>query len=92
MAPDGGRGELTPAVLCDAVAWLQKERGAHASLFDIIVEGNTLGQAPDAQARRLNEWAAAGATWWLEANWEVEGSVEAYASARLAAGPPRLTP
>jgi hypothetical protein len=45
---------------------------AHRTLttpFDIVVEGKTPGDEPDRAAVITREWAAAGATWWIEALW-----------------------
>jgi alkanesulfonate monooxygenase SsuD/methylene tetrahydromethanopterin reductase-like flavin-dependent oxidoreductase (luciferase family) len=88
LPPDGGDPTLTPEVLREAVEWIRRERGDNAAPYDIVVEGNTSGEAAETSPGRVHEWKEAGATWWIEANWLVEGSVEAYARARLAAGPP----
>jgi alkanesulfonate monooxygenase SsuD/methylene tetrahydromethanopterin reductase-like flavin-dependent oxidoreductase (luciferase family) len=85
---DGGDPTLTPEVLREAVDWIRRERGDNAAPYDIVVEGNTSGEAAETSPGRVHGWKEAGATWWIEANWLVEGSVEAYARARLAAGPP----
>src|SRR6266567_3707801 len=87
---DGGYATLTPDVLRDAVEWIRRERGERSAPYDVVVEGNTFGEDRETASAHMREWAAAGATWWIEANWLVEGPVEAYARARLAAGPPRL--
>jgi alkanesulfonate monooxygenase SsuD/methylene tetrahydromethanopterin reductase-like flavin-dependent oxidoreductase (luciferase family) len=89
LPPGGGDLTLTPDVLRDAVEWIRRERGENSAPYDVIVEGTSVGQHQEAATAQTREWAAAGATWWIEANWLVEGSVEAYARARLAAGPPR---
>lgn len=82
--------EFSPAVLREAVGWLREERaaaGRDMSGYDVVVEG--AGEHPD----RVAGWAAAGATWWLEADWTVEaGDVRRYAEERLAAGPPAEVP
>jgi alkanesulfonate monooxygenase SsuD/methylene tetrahydromethanopterin reductase-like flavin-dependent oxidoreductase (luciferase family) len=54
--------------------------------FDIVVDGVTDPDDPGADAR-VEALAGAGATWWIEANWDrptVEGL-----RARILAGPPR---
>jgi hypothetical protein len=86
---DGSPATLTPEVLRDAVAWIGRERGENPAPYDVIVEGSTFQQDARTAARVTDEWAGAGATWWIEANWEFEGPIQQYASARLAAGPPR---
>jgi alkanesulfonate monooxygenase SsuD/methylene tetrahydromethanopterin reductase-like flavin-dependent oxidoreductase (luciferase family) len=77
--------------LTDAVAWLRSERaksGLSMDDYDVVMAGNTTpGPAADAEARG---WADAGATWWLEANWEVpEQDTFEWCRERLRAGPPR---
>jgi len=77
--------------LADGVAWLAAERaknGLTMEGFDVVMEGNTTpGPAAVDEAR---SWAEVGATWWLEANWEIPEK-EAFESCRerLRAGPPR---
>jgi alkanesulfonate monooxygenase SsuD/methylene tetrahydromethanopterin reductase-like flavin-dependent oxidoreductase (luciferase family) len=82
--------ELSPAVLREAVDWLAGQRaaaGLDMSDYDVVVEG------ADGAPERVAEWAAAGATWWLEADWMVEPDrVRRYAEERLAAGPPAGVP
>jgi alkanesulfonate monooxygenase SsuD/methylene tetrahydromethanopterin reductase-like flavin-dependent oxidoreductase (luciferase family) len=88
--PPGGLATLTPAVLREAVEWLERERGEQAPPYDVVVEGNTFRQDPASACRTVGGWGDAGATWWIEANWLVEGPVEAYVAERLEAGPPTL--
>lgn len=38
--------------------------------FDIVVEGETPGLNPQAEQETLRAYAAAGATWWIEAMWQ----------------------
>jgi len=77
--------------LAEAVAWLREERGRLGQPMDgyeVVMEGNTR-PGPEAVAD-VSAWAEAGATWWLEANWEVgEKEAEEVSRARLRAGPPR---
>jgi alkanesulfonate monooxygenase SsuD/methylene tetrahydromethanopterin reductase-like flavin-dependent oxidoreductase (luciferase family) len=84
--PPEGPDTLTPEVLHEGVAWLQHERGGNLAAYDVVVEGNTFRT----DASVVGKWAAAGATWWIEANWLFEGPLLAYAEERLAAGPPRF--
>jgi hypothetical protein len=39
--------------------------------FDIVVEGETPGNDREAATDTVNIWANAGATWWIEASWEL---------------------
>jgi alkanesulfonate monooxygenase SsuD/methylene tetrahydromethanopterin reductase-like flavin-dependent oxidoreductase (luciferase family) len=88
---DGSQSEGSPEVLAETVAWLRAERERHGLAmdgFDIVVEGNTK-PGPEA-VEEAHRWAQAGATWWLEADWQLpaDGLVEACLD-RLRAGPPR---
>jgi alkanesulfonate monooxygenase SsuD/methylene tetrahydromethanopterin reductase-like flavin-dependent oxidoreductase (luciferase family) len=77
--------------LRSGVAWLREERarqGLSMDGYDVVMEGNTK-PGPDAVAEAAS-WAQAGATWWLEADWSLEGDGVAEACReRLRAGPPR---
>jgi len=85
--PDGA--PAGPGVLEEITAWVRRERpgAAVGGSFDIIVDGVT--PADDAVAARAITAAheAAGATWWLEADW-ANRSVDAL-RVRIAAGPAR---
>ena len=71
-----------------AIATLASERRApNARPFDIIAEGVTPTNDPDAARAQVQPLADAGATWWIESRWE-DGTV-ATLRARIAAGPPR---
>jgi alkanesulfonate monooxygenase SsuD/methylene tetrahydromethanopterin reductase-like flavin-dependent oxidoreductase (luciferase family) len=93
--PSGGgdAGEPSPERLRDGVEWIRRERAAHGldmTGYEVVCEGTTPPGDP-AAAATVAEWAAAGATWWLEADWSVEGDPAAVAEAcrrRLRAGPP----
>jgi alkanesulfonate monooxygenase SsuD/methylene tetrahydromethanopterin reductase-like flavin-dependent oxidoreductase (luciferase family) len=86
MAPDGQFAELRPEDLREMKAFVA-ERRALATPFDIVVEGNTMG-LDAAQARaKLEPWAEAGATWWLET---LFGVASDDLVARVRQGPPRL--
>lgn len=59
--------------------------------IDLISEGETPAADPAAAADRVRQWAAAGATWWLETRWGMpHHSAERMAEVRerIAAGPP----
>lgn len=90
--PDGEHGGPTPELLAAGVAWLRDERASRGLTmdgFDVVVEGNT--QPGLAALDEVRGYAAAGATWWLEANWGLpEAEVVQASLDRLAAGPPRI--
>jgi alkanesulfonate monooxygenase SsuD/methylene tetrahydromethanopterin reductase-like flavin-dependent oxidoreductase (luciferase family) len=58
--------------------------------WDVIAEGRTPTDDPGAAAAIVAGYEAAGATWWIESDWE-STSVEAVRD-RILAGPPRPAP
>jgi hypothetical protein len=92
--PDEQQRTYTPEIAAEAVAWIRAERervGLADRPFDVVQEGTTGGVDPDADAARVRPWAEAGATWWLESDWQVPAErVAEYARERLRAGPPRV--
>lgn len=65
-------------------------RRAETTPFDIAVEGETPGGDPEQAAAVVREWAEAGATWWIEANWSAldqSDGIDAV-TRRIALGPP----
>ena len=104
QAPDDRRSG-DPALLADVVAWLGARRavveaglaqaGTPASLsaerpFEVVVDGVTPGDDPVAAASITRAVAEAGATWWIESDWE-HTDLDAL-RARISAGPPRHHP
>ena len=75
----------------EIVAWAEREWPAAARdrAWDVVVEGRTPGEDPAAAGAVVAAYEAAGATWWIEADWE-SGSVEAVRR-RIEAGPPGVT-
>ena len=77
--------------LAEAVTWLAEERAKHGlgmEGFDIVAEGTT--EPGQAAIDEVRTWEAAGATWWIDANWGLDESSWFDASReRLRAGPPR---
>jgi alkanesulfonate monooxygenase SsuD/methylene tetrahydromethanopterin reductase-like flavin-dependent oxidoreductase (luciferase family) len=70
-------------------AWLA-EHGARPGL-DVVAEGETPADDPDAASAHVTPWARAGCTWWIENRWQMpEGTTDpaAVVRERLAAGPP----
>lgn len=86
---DGTR-PATPEEVRQIRDHVEKERGDRP--FDIVVEGETPGDDPDAARAAVEPWAAAGATWWIEGLWEVVGKPEALdrTRQRLEQGPPSV--
>ncbi|MGH2468231.1 MAG: LLM class flavin-dependent oxidoreductase, partial [Candidatus Limnocylindrales bacterium] len=57
--------------------------------WEIVIDGTTPADDPAAAAAVVGPFAAAGATWWIEADWE--HSSVAGLRRRIAAGPPDLS-
>jgi hypothetical protein len=93
LAADGPPGKPSPDTIRDGVAFirdLRESEGLPMDGYDVITEGVTPADDPAAARAEVAAWEAAGATWWIEGNWSVEGqTVQEYAVERLSAGPPR---
>lgn len=85
LLPYSLKGQLTPALLADMVGWIGERRSLDG--FDVAVEGTTPAGDRGQAAEIVEEWRGAGATWWIESDWE-KGTIKALRS-RIAAGPPR---
>jgi alkanesulfonate monooxygenase SsuD/methylene tetrahydromethanopterin reductase-like flavin-dependent oxidoreductase (luciferase family) len=95
QAPDGPAAD--PAVLADVTAWIGAKRvvaeaGTTPSLvvdrpYEVVVDGVTPADDPAAAASMTRAVAEAGATWWIEADWE-HADLDSL-RARISAGPPR---
>lgn len=57
--------------------------------FDIVVEGVTDGNDPNAARARMIALADAGATWWIESRWDDTESADTLRT-RTTQGPPRI--
>jgi alkanesulfonate monooxygenase SsuD/methylene tetrahydromethanopterin reductase-like flavin-dependent oxidoreductase (luciferase family) len=82
--------EGTPDDVRDMRAWLA-ERGRDD--IDVIVDGETPADDPDAAAAKVAPWAAAGCSWWLETRWQMPHHTEARMDdvrRRLINGPPSI--
>jgi len=77
-------GPPAPDDLAEMLGYVRRHRQSNAP-FDVVVAG----RAAELGAEGLDRYAAAGATWWLEATApdESRSTVEA----RVAAGPPRVS-
>ena len=65
--------------------WLDEHGGGHA--IDLVTEGKTPAADRTAATDHVGVPAEAGATWWIEADWQAMGDVAAL-RARIDAGPP----
>ncbi len=91
MTPEGDHRPLTPDAIREIKAYVDANR-TETTPFDIVAEGETPGDEPARAAEIVREWAAAGATWWIEALWsanEQPGGHERV-QRRLEQGPPRI--
>ena len=77
-------GTLDPDRIAEMRAWIADRRGS-VDGFDIVVEGTTPSTDPTAARRETARWAEAGATWWVESDWEAS---PAATRQRIEAGPP----
>jgi alkanesulfonate monooxygenase SsuD/methylene tetrahydromethanopterin reductase-like flavin-dependent oxidoreductase (luciferase family) len=76
-----------PGGLVPIVAWLDRERpNWRSDGFELLAQGSTPADASRA-ADIVRPWAQAGATWWIDADWEAASI--ASQRARIAIGPPR---
>lgn len=93
VSRSGNPATVTPETVREGAAWIgafRRAEGLPAAGFDIVAEGVTPADDPDAARTRVAAWADAGATWWIEGDWTVpREQVADYARDRLAAGPPR---
>jgi alkanesulfonate monooxygenase SsuD/methylene tetrahydromethanopterin reductase-like flavin-dependent oxidoreductase (luciferase family) len=92
VIPQYQQAESDPAPAdASAVATWLADHGAPAG-FDLIADGETPAADPEAAARAVSAWQAAGCTWWLETRWAApEDKSDALKGFRdrLTAGPPR---
>jgi alkanesulfonate monooxygenase SsuD/methylene tetrahydromethanopterin reductase-like flavin-dependent oxidoreductase (luciferase family) len=86
--------EVTPETVAAGLEWIREARSAEGlpiEGYDVVAEGVTPHDDPAAARAKVEPWARAGATWWIEGDWSVEREhVSAYARARLSSGPPTV--
>ncbi len=90
---DGEFRNITPDDIRAMLRWLEDNRGARPG-FDVVMEGETPADDPQAARAIVTPWEDAGCTWWLDARWEMpHESPERMRQVRerLRAGPPRQT-
>ncbi len=80
----GEIGPVTPDELRQMKAYIDANRTL-TTPFDYVTEGNTGELDQPAQRALVQEWAEAGATWWVEGLW---GASEEQAAERLRKGSP----
>jgi alkanesulfonate monooxygenase SsuD/methylene tetrahydromethanopterin reductase-like flavin-dependent oxidoreductase (luciferase family) len=88
LNPDGTPGIITPADIQAMKAYIAAHR-IQTSPFDIVMEGETPGDAPDAAAAIVRPFVEAGITWWMEARWSPPNQPDDIRP-RIRQGPPRV--
>jgi alkanesulfonate monooxygenase SsuD/methylene tetrahydromethanopterin reductase-like flavin-dependent oxidoreductase (luciferase family) len=88
MFPDGSRGKPDVEDVDAMRAYVEAQRKGQGP-YDIVVEGVTPGDPQQAGAI-VRPWAEAGATWWIEADWEALNGPDAAEATRrrILQGPP----
>jgi hypothetical protein len=94
MKDDGSFAKLTPGDIQAMKAFIDEHRTG-TTPFDIVVEGQTLGNNRKRAAAKVRPYAEAGATWWMEAMWSLTekmwtASGQKRILARIKQGPPRV--
>jgi hypothetical protein len=87
MDEQGQPSQLDPEGIRAAQAYIEANR-QETTPFDIIVEGVTPGEDPGRAGEIIRPWAAAGATWWIEARWETASNSREQLEQRLRQEPP----
>jgi hypothetical protein len=85
-----GAGEydaVPPATVSKIKEWMSRRRESLDS-FDIIAEGVTDGTDSAADAANVEPYREAGATWWIESQWD-EKTTPDFLLNRIRQGPPR---
>ena len=84
----GGTAEepgVTPETIREIKNYVGK--GDRPGAFDIVQEGETPGEDPEAAASMVRPFAEAGATWWIESPWTLPNED---LRRRIKQGPPRV--
>lgn len=86
------------AVIGGSPAELRERKAAIEALrtitipLEIITEGETPPNDPASAATIVRPYAEAGATWWMESMWDIEGVTRSYdMRTRIRSGPPRIS-
>lgn len=78
---------VEPADLQAMLTYVAEHRKL-TSPFDVVMEADTRGATAEQARERVQRWAAAGVTWWVETMWSPPSAL-ADVRARLQQGPPR---
>jgi Luciferase-like monooxygenase len=84
---DGRLAEIAPADIQAMKTYIDEHRASDTP-FDIVWEGRTPGEDREKGAAIVRKWQEAGATWWLEAMWESDATMDDVRE-RIEQGPPR---
>jgi alkanesulfonate monooxygenase SsuD/methylene tetrahydromethanopterin reductase-like flavin-dependent oxidoreductase (luciferase family) len=87
----GGQQELPVDAVADMRRWLD-EHAPDGRRLDLVAEGETPAEDPEAARAKVAAFEAAGATWWIEARWSGDLQGEATVDGvrrRIEAGPPK---
>ena len=76
IGADGAAGQAGPQDVRAARAYIEEHRTLQTP-FDIVVEGVTPGDDKARAQAILTPWVEAGATWWIEAQWNADGMEKA---------------
>jgi alkanesulfonate monooxygenase SsuD/methylene tetrahydromethanopterin reductase-like flavin-dependent oxidoreductase (luciferase family) len=89
QAQDAGGKNVatTPEHVREVADHVRRERPGGLAGFEIVADGTTPADDPAAASAIVRPLAEAGATWWLDADWQ--GDLEGLRR-RIAAGPPRV--
>ena len=86
--------QATPEALGEMLQFVAENRPGEnkGQPFDVIVEGVTPGDDPVNAAEIVRPWVEAGATWWIEALWNLgeQGDPVELMKQRISQGPPRV--
>jgi len=86
---DEDGGPITPEDIRVMRRWIEEHRRVMEPI-DIVHEGETPGDDPNAAIAAAQPWADAGVTWWIESVWShfYRGTLETMRE-RIRQGPPR---
>jgi alkanesulfonate monooxygenase SsuD/methylene tetrahydromethanopterin reductase-like flavin-dependent oxidoreductase (luciferase family) len=85
----GASGAYPPETVREMRAYIDQHRTL-TTPYDIVVESTTPGDDPKKAADKVRPFAEAGATWYLEAMWDVKNNSLAGLLKRIQQGPPRV--
>ena len=83
---DGRLAEIAPADIQAMKTYIDEHRTSDIP-FDIVWEGRTPGEDREKGAAIVRKWQEAGVTWWLEAMWESDVTMDDVRE-RIEQGPP----